>query len=297
MSSCQLREAFMGEKVFPWSHILRLLPPRNAAVVACVCRTWRDTVLQLRSRDVACGTEAVFILAEDAASARALGSSFTYTREQTLWEDIDETAGSEACNDANNLHAVGCTCTFDSCAGGCPCPCSLSGFECGPACGCKISCNNRTSQQRTSCLLSVKRTRCGYGVFLEAPVAAGAFVCTYAGEVLPFVEAARRQELPTEHRYVMAVREHAGSTLVTHFIDPSVFGNVGRFVNHSCDGGCLESRVVRASGVLAPRVAFFARRALAASEELTFQFGSPTASGSKACLCNTAACLGRMPCD
>lgn len=68
------------------------------------------------------------------------------------------------------------------------------------------------------------------------PIPCGTFVCEYAGEVIGFEEARRRQLAQglEDNNYIIAVREYAGQGPVNvTFVDPIVVENVGRFLNHS----------------------------------------------------------------
>ncbi|GBF97713.1 hypothetical protein Rsub_10877 [Raphidocelis subcapitata] len=94
-------------------------------------------------------------------------------------------------------------------------------------------------------------------------------------------------------------------------LDATRRGNVARFINHACDGGNLEPVFVTARGELLPRVALFARRAIAAGEELTFSYGGaatgPEAEAGAAaggvvgrrgevrCQCGAPCCRGFLP--
>ncbi|KAG2422647.1 hypothetical protein HXX76_015884 [Chlamydomonas incerta] len=77
---------------------------------------------------------------------------------------------------------------------------------------------------------------------------------------------------------LLIVREVLPSGLALRLnIDATRLGNVARFLNHSCDGGCLLPVVVRRRGSLVPGVGLFARRSIGVGEELTFPYGPPNA--------------------
>ena len=286
-----------------WACVLRRATPRTLAVVACVCRGLRDAATQLRACDVACGTEGVVVLAPSAADAAALRAQFQYTPWCTG-------AASEAEED---LTGGGCSCVGAVCdPAGCSCAHVGGGVdalplvECGPACGCGAACANRVTQQRVSVPLLLRRTdERGWGVVADAPLPAGRFMCTYAGELLSVEEARRRlaaqDAAGARCNYVLLVREHAGDRTWTTCLDPTRAGNVGRFLNHACDGGCLELRAVRSAGWPVPRAAFFTRRRVQPGEELTWSYGDTVAgAGTRSaapCHCGTPACTGRLPFD
>jgi histone-lysine N-methyltransferase SETMAR len=126
-------------------------------------------------------------------------------------------------------------------------------------------------------------------------------VCTYAGALLPAAEAARRlaeQDARAAPNSILLLREHAGARAWTTCVDPTAAGNVGRFLNHACDGGSLELRAVRMAGWPVPRAAFFTRGRVDAGRELTYAYGAPGGfAGTARCCCGTAACTGWLPFD
>uniref|UniRef100_A0A8B9TKY6 Histone-lysine N-methyltransferase SETMAR n=1 Tax=Anas platyrhynchos TaxID=8839 RepID=A0A8B9TKY6_ANAPL len=140
-------------------------------------------------------------------------------------------------------------------------------------------------------------------LFLEF-IAKGRFVCEYAGEVLGFNEACRRiqAQKPQDSNYIIAVREHLHSGQVMEtFVDPTYIGNVGRFLNHSCEPNLFMVPV---------RVDF---HDIAAGEELSYDYSgrfcnSPLTSREqqtseednrvrKPCYCGSRACASFLPWD
>uniref|UniRef100_A0A3Q1HV33 SET domain and mariner transposase fusion gene n=1 Tax=Anabas testudineus TaxID=64144 RepID=A0A3Q1HV33_ANATE len=147
-------------------------------------------------------------------------------------------------------------------------------FECNALCSCSDTCYNRVVQRGLRLRLEVYRTRNrGWGVRTLEPITHGTFVCEYAGEVISFEEARRRQlaQKSEENNYIIAVREHAGKdSVIETFVDPTAVGNVGRFLNHSCLPNLLMLPVRVHSTV--PRLALFAARDVDELEELTFDY-------------------------
>lgn len=177
-------------------------------------------------------------------------------------------------------------------------------MECTPRCGCGPTCRNQVVGRGLRLRLEVFQATDGrgWGVRAAEAVQRGAFAFEYSGEYISQSETAqRRQRRPrTAAHYIMVVREHTrdGRVLRT-IVDPTHRGNVGRFVNHSCEPN-LSLQLVRC-GSLVPCVALFAARDIAAGTELTMDYGASGDAGEdcgeKPCLCGAANCRGTLPFD
>jgi [histone H3]-lysine36 N-dimethyltransferase SETMAR len=106
--------------------------------------------------------------------------------------------------------------------------------------------------------LAVRLSRCkncGWGVYVKSVIRAGQFVCEYVGEIIGSTEAEKRRELykaqGLHDNYILTVREHLGDRVLRTTIDPTIRGNVARFINHSCEPN-LNVEIVRC-GSLVPR--------------------------------------------
>ncbi|XP_061076779.1 histone-lysine N-methyltransferase SETMAR isoform X1 [Conger conger] len=151
---------------------------------------------------------------------------------------------------------------------------SLPVFECNVLCGCSDACGNRVVQRGLGLSLCVFPSHGkGWGLRALEPVPRGRFVCEYAGEVIGMEEARQRQraQRPGDMNYIIVVREHGGGgRLRETVVDPAAVGNVGRFLNHSCQPNLFMVPVRVHS--LVPKLALFAGRDIAPGEELTFDY-------------------------
>ncbi|XP_039590081.1 histone-lysine N-methyltransferase SETMAR [Passer montanus] len=248
----------------------------------------------------------------------------------------ESVAGADAELDPTAVTFPGCACRSSSCrAPACPClsrghnyssqglrlaelqeqPFSSPVFECNSLCCCGEGCHNRLVQRGLRLRLQVFRTRSkGWGVRALQPIPRGSFVCEYAGEVLGSAEARRRIQAqgPQEPNYIIAVREHLhdGRVMET-FVDPTRVGNVGRFLNHSCEPN-LFMVPVRVDSMV-PKLALFAAVDISAGEELSYDYSGrcynfpgasredkPLEEGNslrKPCYCGSRTCASFLPWD
>ncbi|KAG8516854.1 Histone-lysine N-methyltransferase SETMAR [Galemys pyrenaicus] len=186
-------------------------------------------------------------------------------------------------------------------------------FECNALCACGEACGNRVVQRGLRFRLQVFWAGAkGWGLRTLDPVPEGQFVCEYAGEVLGRAEAQRRLRLQAagDANYIIAVREHVrGGQVLETFVDPARVGNVGRFLNHSCEPNLLMVPVRIDSMV--PKLALFAARHIWPQEELSYDYSgrflNPMDSADperpepgearKPCYCGAAACASFLPFD
>lgn len=134
-------------------------------------------------------------------------------------------------------------------------------YECSSRCSCSGNCNNRLVQFGPRLNLEiVQSTRLGpkqLGLVSQTPLAVGSFICEYAGEILTAEESQRRHEAAENGamNYIVCLIERStgqDGTVHKTFIDPAHRGNIGRYLNHSCDPNC-EVISVRVDGPI-PRL-------------------------------------------
>ena len=142
-------------------------------------------------------------------------------------------------------------------------------FECNDMCGCNInSCNNRVVQHGITARTQVYKTYgMGWGVKALVDIPKGGFVCEYVGEIISDAEAEQREN----DSYLFDLENRDGDTFC---IDANKFGNVTRFINHSCDPNLTPVKVFTAHQDLRfPHIAMFASREIKKGDILGFDYG------------------------
>uniref|UniRef100_A0A8C5LGW0 Histone-lysine N-methyltransferase SETMAR n=1 Tax=Jaculus jaculus TaxID=51337 RepID=A0A8C5LGW0_JACJA len=186
-------------------------------------------------------------------------------------------------------------------------------FECNVLCQCGEHCTNRVVQRGLQFHLQVFQTdKKGWGLRTLQLIPKGRFVCEYAGEVLGLSEVRRRIHLQTAYdsNYIIAIREHVynGQVMET-FVDPTYIGNIGRFLNHSCEPNLLMIPVRIDSMV--PKLALFAAKDILPGQELSYDYSGRFLNHMdskdkervdhrkfrKPCYCGVKSCMTFLPYD
>ncbi|XP_016961607.1 probable histone-lysine N-methyltransferase set-23 [Drosophila biarmipes] len=177
-------------------------------------------------------------------------------------------------------------------------------IECNDLCKCsRNTCSNRLVQHgpRNNLEIFDSPIYRSKGLRTSANVPAGGYICEYAGELLTADEAKRRLEINEElalMNYVLVLNEYSSEKKqqVT-IVDPSRRGNIGRYLNHSCEPNC-HIAAVRIDCPI-PKIGIFAARDIRAQEELCFHYGGEgqykKLTCGKTCLCAAPTCTGFMP--
>ncbi|KAF9599873.1 hypothetical protein IFM89_001819 [Coptis chinensis] len=156
-------------------------------------------------------------------------------------------------------------------------------------CPCGDLCSNQQFQKRM--YVKLEQFRCGkkgYGLQLLENVSEGNFLIEYVGEVLDLnAYEARQREYASRgqrHFYFMTLN---GSEV----IDACAKGNLGRFINHSCDPNCRTEKWMVNGEVC---IGLFAMRRIKKGEELTFDYNYVRVFGAaaKKCVCGSSDCRG-----
>lgn len=141
-------------------------------------------------------------------------------------------------------------------------------FECNDLCWCSVNiCRNRVLQHGITVRLQVFRAfGMGWGVRPLSDIPKGTFVCEYVGEIISDSEAETRED-----SYLFDLDNKEGETFC---IDANKFGNIARFINHSCSPNLVPVKVFAEHQDLRfPHIALFANRDIQKGEELGFDYG------------------------
>ncbi|XP_035224547.1 histone-lysine N-methyltransferase SETMAR-like, partial [Stegodyphus dumicola] len=186
-------------------------------------------------------------------------------------------------------------------------------IECSSLCACNQSCPNRIIQQGIKFSLQVFMTKSkGFGVRTLEFIPKLSYVCEYAGEIIDSSEMKHRMNnrFCDESNYIYVLKEHTSESRLCTIIDPTEVGNVGRYLNHSCNPN-LVSVPIRANSMI-PRICFFAKGDILPLQELTYNYSgefdekessfsstkvNASTDARQRCYCCSPSCTGFLPYD
>jgi hypothetical protein len=117
----------------------------------------------------------------------------------------------------------------------------------------------------------------GLGGFAVEAIAVGTAVIEYIGRRIDGIECVR--QCSQNNHFIFALADGV-------YLDGNVEWNPARFLNHSCDPNCTAE-------LLGGRLWIVARRAMAAGEEVTFNYGYDLESfRDYPCHCGSPKCVG-----
>ena len=181
-------------------------------------------------------------------------------------------------------------------------------IECNELCQCSMQCGNRLVQNGPVKNLFVEictNELKGLGLFTNNFILKGTFICEYAGEIITNSQASYRHNLNQTHNkmnYIFCLQEHINEKTIQTFVDPSNFGNIGRYINHSCEPNS-EILPVRINSPI-PKLSIFSSTDIFPGNEITIDYGENTQNNTlttikqrKHCLCKSSKCRNLMPFD
>ncbi|XP_028058530.1 histone-lysine N-methyltransferase SUVR5-like isoform X2 [Camellia sinensis] len=178
-------------------------------------------------------------------------------------------------------------------------------YECNHICSCSRSCQNRVLQNGVQVKLEVFKTENkGWAVRAREEILCGTFVCEYVGEVIDEQEANKRRirygQEGWGYFYVIDSHINDMSRLIEgqlpYIIDATSYGNVSRYINHSCAPNLVNHQVlVESMDCQLAHIGLYANRDIAAGEELTYDYQYKLLPGEGCpCYCEAPNCRGRL---
>lgn len=190
------------------------------------------------------------------------------------------------CSVECKLRFAGCKCKKGKCRTK-VCPCFASGKECDPdlclSCGASdhpflkpalaspdestVVCHNTCLHRKQGKHVVVGRSGIhGWGSFTRKPIEKNDFIVEYTGEVITQNESERRGRIydKLDSNFLFNLNEEC-------CVDASRKGNKAKFVNHSADPNCQPFIHLTSGGD--HKIGIFAKRNIAAGEELSFDYG------------------------
>lgn len=189
-------------------------------------------------------------------------------------------------------------------------------FECGPHCKCPPTCYNRVSQHGIKIQLEIFKTASrGWGVRSLCSIPSGSFICEYVGELIEDKEAELRAgsdeylfDIGKNYSEYSTNSDGRGNSSEAveeggYTIDAANYGNIGRFINHSCSPNLYAQDVLYDhDDKRMPHVMLFAAENIPPLQELTYHYNYVVgqvydSSGNikiKSCYCGSTECTGRM---
>ncbi|OQV24054.1 putative Histone-lysine N-methyltransferase EHMT1 [Hypsibius exemplaris] len=225
-------------------------------------------------KDLAQGKEPFPIRVVNDRSSQRM-EDFVYVRQNIYLGDGPKTKGSMSCGCRLGMcSTTTCVCLkrglgYSSTGTIVPGTCKGNPiFECGSQCACGPNCSSRVVNGEFEVFMTAKR---GWGLRTSRTVQPGEFICEFVGEV---VESDRLLHRDQNNDWAMELTVDNYDGTMFH-VDPTVCGNVARFLNHSCDPNLFPVRVYQSgdapdTGVV---MAMFSAQVIQKDRELTFHYG------------------------
>lgn len=138
--------------------------------------------------------------------------------------------------------------------------------------------------------LEVRKSKIhGYGLFTKEKMAEGQMIVEYQGQMIAQDVADEREKWYEEKGIGSCYMFRLDDKTI---IDATRVGNLARFINHSCDPKAF-ARVVTVEGN-EKKIVIFAKRAIDAGDEVTYDYKFPIEDEAIRCDCSAPNCIGRM---
>ncbi|XP_071690118.1 histone-lysine N-methyltransferase, H3 lysine-9 specific SUVH6-like [Rutidosis leptorrhynchoides] len=187
-------------------------------------------------------------------------------------------------------------------------------YECGPNCRCGPTCYIRVTQHGMKIHLELFKTETrGWGVRSLSSISSGTFICEYIGKLLEDSDDIEDEKRMGNDEYLYDIGENYTDCSITpdrkdtdsgrFTIDAAKYGNLGRFINHSCSPNLHAQNVVYdEEDKRMPHIMFFAAENIPPLQELTYNYHYKVgtvrdADGNikvKNCYCGSSECRGRL---
>lgn len=173
------------------------------------------------------------------------------------------------------------TCIDDTC-------CNVaSQIECDSSCNNSI-CQNQHFRQSISIKdssLYIKITNNkGWGLFFRRIIPQDQFIIEYVGELIDEPQLKQRMHKAIKNRDHDFYHVKIGPK---SYIDAKYYGNLSRFINHSCDPNCRLERWTAYDNGERTKLGFFSNREILVNEEIVFDYNWQT---NTKCLCESKQC-------
>lgn len=151
-------------------------------------------------------------------------------------------------------------------------------------------CRNRRFQNNEYVeIYPLKTQNKGWGLFAGQYIPKGTFITQYVGEIYSINSKYGKKKL---HEYKDKLCTYLMSISKNEVIDPTLKGNIARFINHSCDPNC-ETQKWHVLGEIC--VGVFACKNIHEDEELTFNYGFDLfKTVFQRCYCDSYNCKGYL---
>ncbi|XP_037044540.1 histone-lysine N-methyltransferase SUV39H2-like [Bradysia coprophila] len=250
--------------------------------VKCL-KTWESNINRLILEEE--GRESATIVIENIVDLDSPFEDFTYITKSILEADVsisEEPLLYCDCNDCGSNPKKCCSGLNESSfayndRGSLKSKKSTTIFECNSKCKCASTCPNRVIQNGRKFQLVIFKTADdrGWGVKALEPIPQGKFIVEYVGEIITDREAQRRAASGQNpfHKSYLFDMDCEIATSCDYVIDGAKFGNVSRFINHSCSPNMeVYPFWIGNPDKKMPRLAFFSDKCIGAGEELTFDY-------------------------